>query len=255
MTGRRPVLAALAALVLCAAPRPGAPQPAALSRAEVRAIVAQLRADPDLKSTELTHVPRWVRDRDHADDAPPSGSGLERLLRWLFHAFEWIGAGARWLVWIAGALAVALLAVSIRRWSRERADPGVAIAMNAPAQVGALDVRPQSLPQDIGAAARALWMKGSRREALSLLYRGALSRLIHRYQVPIRAAHTEGECLRLARGRLGEDQGAFFARLVGTWQLAVYAAREPEADGVLALCDEFERVLPPAPAQAQAQRP
>ena len=73
--------------------------------------------------------------------------------------------------------------------------------------------------------------------------RGALSRLIHVYAVPILTAHTEAECLRLAQGRLEPGQIAFFARLVGIWQLAVYAARDPEPADVLSMCDEFDRFL------------
>ncbi|HEX4584292.1 MAG TPA: DUF4129 domain-containing protein, partial [Burkholderiaceae bacterium] len=94
-----------------------------------------------------------------------------------------------------------------------------------------------------GAHARALWLRGEQRAALSLLYRGALSRLIHVYSVPIRGAHTESECVSLAQGRLQQDSSAFFARLVSVWQLAVYAGRTPEAAGVLSLCDQFDLVL------------
>ena len=81
------------------------------------------------------------------------------------------------------------------------------------------------------------------RAALSLLYRGALSRLVHLHVVPIRSASTEGDCLALARSRLDADAAAYFARLVGAWQLAVYGARQPEQDEVLALCADFDRSL------------
>jgi hypothetical protein len=85
---------------------------------------------------------------------------------------------------------------------------------------------------------------------LSLLYRGALSRLVHVHALPIRAANTEGECVALAHDRLDAPRAAFFARLVGVWLPAVYGGRMPEAAQALGLCDEFDRQLTPAPALA-----
>ena len=71
-------------------------------------------------------------------------------------------------------------------------------AFVAPTHVRDLDIRPESLPDDIGAAARALWDRGEHRAALALLYRGLLSRLAHVHRLPIRDSSTEGDCLALA---------------------------------------------------------
>ena len=113
-----------------------------------------------------------------------------------------------------------------------------------PSHVRELDIRPESLPADIGAAVRAAWLAGKQRIALSLLYRGALSRLVHSLAVPIDDASTEGDCVRLASSVLGAERIAFLRRLVGTWQLGVYGDRPPETASVLALCDDFDRMLP-----------
>jgi hypothetical protein len=107
-----------------------------------------------------------------------------------------------------------------------------------------LDIRPESLPADIGAAVRELWLAGERRAALSLLYRGALSRLVHSYQVAIGDASTEGDCVRLARAALASPRGDFVAALVDAWQLAVYGGRPLATEHVLRLCADFDRMLP-----------
>ena len=73
---------------------------------------------------------------------------------------------------------------------------------------------------------------------------GALSRLVHDHAVPVRAASTEGECATLAAQHLDAQRGAFVARLIGLWQLAVYGARLPDGNAVLAVCDEFNTRLP-----------
>jgi len=237
--------AALCALALAGALAAGCAAPASAeppSRARVSAIVDTLRADPDLKDTQRSKVLR-AKQAKRAAAKPSDASWVTRLLRWVADAFGWIAETIRWLMWSLGALVVALIVVSLRRWIQQRADPEAAVPLAPPSRVGALDVRPETLPDRIGTAARALWLRGERRTALSLLYRGALSRLIHEYRVPIRAAHTEGECLRLAQGRLERDQGAFFARLVGIWLRSVYGARDPEPADVMSLCDEFDRFL------------
>ena len=142
---------------------------------------------------------------------------------------------------LLGAIAIALLVVFAWRWMRVRADAiaGRAV-MLPPSHVNDLDIRPDSLPDDIAGGARALWQRGEQRAALSLLYRGALSRLVHDHGAAIGSASTEGECVALARAALPAAGGVFFERLVGAWQIAVYAGRWPDAASVAALFDEFD---------------
>jgi hypothetical protein len=246
---RHRLAALLLALAFCAgvgalapafASAPEDPAGGALRRAEVVDALAQERADPEFQDTEKTHVLRWKNQRKQ--DAKPDPSYLA-FLHWLREASRWVARAGRWFLWLVGAAVVAVVAVSLRYWIRERADAIGTQAALLPQRVGALDVRPESLPDDIGAAARELWIGGEGRNALSLLYRGALSRLIHRHAVGIRAAHTESECLRLARARLGADAGEYFSRLVATWQRAVYGAQEPESEGVFRLCEDFDSRL------------
>ena len=150
--------------------------------------------------------------------------------------------------------------VTARRWLMLQGTPADAPRARLPSHVRELDIRPESLPADIGAAVRELWLAGERRAALSLLYRGALSRLVHSYAVPIGDASTEGDCVRLARAGLAPPRADFVAALVRAWQLAVYGDRPLASDHVLRLCDDFERQLParaaplaiPAPAPAAA---
>jgi hypothetical protein len=116
-------------------------------------------------------------------------------------------------------------------------------AFVAPSHVRDLDIRPESLPDDVGAAALALWERGEQRAALALLYRGTLSRLVHVHAVPIRASSTEGECLALARQRVPAATGRYATQLVETWTGAVYGAQTPAGSVVQALCGEFAAAL------------
>jgi len=217
---------------------PATPSP---SREQVARLLEALRQDPDLKSTRTVPMLRWKHD--DTKKAETQAPWMTRLFQWIERASRWFADASRWAIWLLGAVVLALLLISLRYWIRERAEAMPDEGSVLPSRVGTLDVRPESLPPDIGGAARALWLRGEHRQALSLLYRGALSRLIHEHAVPIRAAHTEPECLRLAQRGLDAAGGDYFARLVGVWQRAVYGGRDPETPGILGLCDEFAAAL------------
>lgn len=220
------------------------------SREAVEAELAKLRDDPRFGGVKQTRTWRFKTGEDE-EKKPESRPTLPAWLAWIVEFFRWVTAVGRVFVWAVGALLVALLLVGLRYWIRERdrALPQRAAAL--PSHVRDLDIRPESLPDRIGAAAAALWQRGEHRAALSLLYRGTLSRLVHVHAVPIRAASTEGESLALARTRLRPGPADFVTRLIGAWQLAVYGARLPDTPVVLALCNEFDAQLAaPAPATA-----
>jgi hypothetical protein len=248
LNGRHPAVAALVCALLAGMAAAESARFGELpARGEVTAIVETLRADPDLQSLRRIKVLHFKHEKPDQQNKSQPPSWWDQWMRWIAEASSWFAATSRWLMWLLGAVAVGLILVSVRRWTKERADV-VDLAMpTLPSHVGALDVRPESLPDRIGAHASMLWQRGEQRAALSLLYRGALSRLIHAYSIPIRPAHTESECVRLAQGGLREDLSAFFARLVSIWQLAVYAGRVPATDGVLALCDQFDLLFGQSP--------
>jgi hypothetical protein len=157
--------------------------------------------------------------------------------------FSWANRGARALIWIAGGVLVGICVVWIIRLIR-RYEPNVAPrAVKLPSHVQSLDVRPDSLPDDVGAAASRLLEAGRLREALSLLYRGALSRAIHRHAVAIAESFTEGEVLRAVSRTLPTPGAQYFSRLLALWQREVYAADHPPAEPIAVLCREFAPVL------------
>lgn len=218
-----------------------------LTRDRVDTLARALRDEPSLmgkrKSQELRLKPR-------EDKPPPPREAMPAWLRWLGNFVSWLADAGRWLVWGLLAVAVALLLLRLRRlWQGGVRWRGSAGALHLPGQVRGLDIRPEALPDDVGAAAWALWQGGQRQQALSLLYRGALSRLVHRHEVPIRSSSTEGECLRLAQPRLPAPALAALRPLVAAWMQAVYAERWPDDAAVQALCRHFSALDTPRPPQ------
>jgi len=99
-----------------------------------------------------------------------------------------------------------------------------------PATLFGMDIQPASLPNDIAAASRHLWQQGEPRQALSLLYRGSLSRLVNNHQLALHESMTEGDVLRCAQhAALCNDLVAFLQQLTLAWQTVAYAHRQPPA--------------------------
>jgi len=215
------------------------------SAAEVASAAQAVAADAGLGGQQTIRTWRFKRDDDE------KMARRESPAPWLLELRRWLGEGGRALVWLLALAALAALIVGSRRWWSVHGQALVAASTRLPSHVRELDIRPESLPAEIGAAVRAAWLAGEHRAALSLLYRGALSRLAHGLGVPIEDSSTEGDCIRLAEATLGDERSAFAARLIGAWQLAVYGNRRLPTPLVLTLCDDFDRLLPararPAP--------
>ena len=99
-----------------------------------------------------------------------------------------------------------------------------------------MDLSPERLPPDIAETAALLARDGRLREALSLLYRGALSELVHKRGVQLLPSHTEGEAVRLAGL-------PYFARLVDTWRACAYGRRALPAAQVEALAAQYREAF------------
>jgi hypothetical protein len=229
--------AALAPLSALPQPEPGVPP-----REEVRKALDKVANDPSLATERSINMLRWAEEQPPTDE-PWWWDVMNGLARWFRGLFGWIAESGRYVVWVLGALLAALLLIYLVRLVRAGGVPHGSKTFTPPSHVRDLDIRPESLPGDIGPAALALWERGEHRAALALLYRGLLSRLVHVHGVPIRASSTEGECLALARPRLGEPNARYAARLVETWGAAVYGGSLPPAATVQALCGEFAMAL------------
>jgi hypothetical protein len=152
---------------------------------------------------------------------------------------------ARALMWgLAGALIAAGLYYLAKYWPRWR--PGrTRSSFTPPTALFGMNISPESLPADVPGAARALIESGRVREALSLLYRGALSVLVHRERLALGAGATENDCLRLVRTRCAAPTAMYFTKLVLVWQGAAYAARAPEPAVAAELCAGWMALLAP----------
>jgi hypothetical protein len=114
-----------------------------------------------------------------------------------------------------------------------------------------MDIRPESLPDDIAGASRTLWEQGQYREALSLLYRGALMRLTRHDLLAIQSSHTEGDILQLAKQQLAGQRLAWLTAVTLAWQEIAYAHRRPKDERIYPLFQDWNLFATPEPISVE----
>ena len=221
------------------------PPPAQLQRAK-----AQVQALPEFNRSEeqgewqlkpmfqkqewaqwLQKVQDWWK---HLFDTKPKPKKKPQL------GGEWV----RYVAIVAKALLLLVLAVALiwiglkvaRLWpGRNKTKAGAYVA---PEAIMGLDVRPESLPDDVAAAFAHLYAHQGARAALALLIRACLSDLINRWQIPLQAGDTESDCLRRTVTMAARPR-QFLEDLFALWCQVAYAGVQPEAALLLALGPRF----------------
>jgi hypothetical protein len=144
---------------------------------------------------------------------------------------------AQGLMWLLVALAVGIVLVLLVKWMATWRGTGLRADPRKPAvtTVMGMNVRQDSLPRDILAAVRKLLEAGQFEAGMALLYRGALSWLIHQEHVPIQESDTERDCVNRVR-TLDAGGAPYFEDLTRVWSAAAYGSRRAGRE-------EIERLL------------
>jgi len=206
---------------------------------ESKKAVQEILARAEFKEQSRTTMV-WV---DDSEDGPTSVPDFLALLLWIV-GYALLAGLIGLLVWWLVQNNY-LFAPSTRR-ARAKAEPP------APRIVMGLDIARESLPDDIVTAARAAWQAGLVREALSLLYRGSLSRLVEQKRLPIRDSDTEDDCLTKVAEIADGAVTQFFRQLTLLWVRAAYAGKEALPAEFDALCQTWP--FPNTPTVVRGQR-
>jgi hypothetical protein len=157
----------------------------------------------------------------------------------------WIRALAEfmeYLAWTAVVIGVGMLIFYLSRlldWLPE-GDKKIGSGNGQPSVLFGMPINPESLPEDIPGSIRQLLESGQIRQALGLLYRATLARLVHEGQLRIPDSATEGECRTLVAASRPVPEADYFGRLTNLWVRCAYGHLDPEADQVLTLTDAWQ---------------
>ncbi|PID45019.1 MAG: hypothetical protein CSB47_10265 [Proteobacteria bacterium] len=198
-----------------------------LGASESSRVIQEVMQNEHLHREKTTK--RWRLKKTDETDTTETPADVPEWIQWLAKR---VASVIEYALWLIIALAIVLLYVYRRYW--------LPIFINLPDKqddtlqpdiLFGMDVRKESLPDDVIAAARALWHEGKTRDALSLLYRCALTRLINHDQLPLEHSHTEGDILKLSQPVLAAQSYNYLQKLTHSWMQVAYAHDAPmEAD-------------------------
>lgn len=219
--------------------------------------IKTLLDNPPFKNPET--VTRY-RFGDEKNAAPPKVKGDGKLPAWIqalldrFNrdTFKNAALGLEVLLWSLLAAGLALVVWRYREWLHtfvSRRGPAKAkTAKTAPAQLFGLALGSDTLPDDIASTAEQLWPTHPR-EALGLLYRGLLNRLLHDFNLPLKSADTEGQVLERIHLLQQPQLLAFSDALTHHWQNLAYGHRLPPALVHQQLCRDWRALFSTGAAQ------
>jgi hypothetical protein len=162
------------------------------------------------------------------------------------HWLDFLG-GAGQLGAIVAYVALALLLALIvwviwrnRHAFKLRSSTAKAASQPAAAKVVmGMEVTAESLPKDIPSRVLELWNRGLHQEALALLYRGTISKVIDFSSVEIQESDTEGDCVRRVEAAGTAAHSDYFRKLTGVWMSMAYAGNAPSGMEVESLCQSW----------------
>ncbi|PVZ68257.1 DUF4129 domain-containing protein [Pelagibaculum spongiae] len=175
---------------------------------------------------------RWLAS---GDETAPIDSDLSvpdwlQSLSWFARLVVWLGVGAilGWLVYRLLRLNQFLAPMAKTRIDVPQAKQGHSEYM--------LD---QRLPENVPKAVMQLWNADQKREAMSLLYRGALFRL-QQLGAPLSPSMTEMECLSHIQQFCNPKQNQLLKEITNCWMGLAYAHQLPGEQQLTALCQRWQ---------------
>jgi hypothetical protein len=205
------------------------------AQTRLREEVAQIFQAEDLRTYSCEEAWYWKKSPEDKtvkkSDSGNSGLDLETL--------------AAIIKIVLIAVAICLVAWTLHRYRgqfdlfyrRKQAEAAI--------EIGGLDIRPESLPDDVAGAVRQLWENGERRAALALLYRASLSRLASQHGLLLTEGATETDCLRLAdhafrKHKLDAASLTVVTKATDLWLNGAYGDRWPGSETVLDACAAWQ---------------
>lgn len=186
-----------------------------------------------------------VKNKAHSDGKLPDW--LKALLNNLnSNTFKRIAQGLEVLLWGLLIGVLIMLAWRYREWLStfvSRRGPRKPNVMKpVPTQLFGLELGTETLPDDVASAAEDLWATQPR-EALGLLYRGLLSRLLHDFNLPLKSADTEGQVLARVHQLQQPQLLAFSDELTRHWQNLAYGHHLPPLSAQQKLCTDWRTLF------------
>lgn len=211
-----------------------------MTPADASTSIKDILSHPDFGSKKTRLVPK-IRfdDEEDKDDDEPDFSWLDRFA----DSASVLATGFKIFLWIAAVTFVGLLLYTLSRFRFKSSAPG-ALARHRPDTEDAKShPLTQDLPRDIVATAERLLAQGDKRQALSVLFRGALRSVMDEHELKIASGATEADCQRNVAAVGSEQQKQTFTNLINVWQKEAYASQPQSEDAIRELITDWKNAF------------
>ena len=227
------------------------PPPKQLSPQNASQSIKSLLEQPPFKNPETVTRYRFGEEKPTVKNKAQSDGKLPAWLKALLdnlnsNSFKHIAQALEVLLWGLVMGGLILLVWRYRDWLRtfvsRRSPRKLKAAKPVPTQLFGLELGAETLPDDIASTAEHLWTTQPR-EALGLLYRGLLSRLLHDFDLPLKSADTEGQVLERVYQLQQPQLLAFSDELTRHWQNLAYGHQLPPLSAQQKLCSDWRTLF------------
>ena len=149
------------------------------------------------------------------------------------------------LVW---TLAVGLILFLLIKYQTQLRDWATGIGSKEsepelPTSLFGLDIKKESIPEDVVTTARSHWLNGEKRLAVAVLLRSSLIKLLHEYGCRFFGSDTESECCERIDQQVEQGISVYMRMLVSAWQRIAYAHIDPSDQQFEQLCRQWREVF------------
>ncbi len=211
------------------------------SPTEVAVEVQEILAQEDFGATKTRKVPKFKDDGDDDDDEPFDTS-------WL----DWMGDGSassfagfmKVLLWLMIAVFAGLLIYTVLQFKQPNLKRANSLSRTGrDGEDAKSHPLTQNLPLDIVASAEQLLQRGERRQALSILFRGALRAVMEQYDLKVSRGATESDCKLSVSSVATANQQQTFVKLMGIWQKEAYANQPQQEQTIASLIKDWNHAF------------
>ncbi len=112
-----------------------------------------------------------------------------------------------------------------------------------PSSMFGLDIKQDSIPEDVIQAARSAWSSDQPRDAVAILLRSSLILLLHEHNCRFFDSDTEAECCDRIDQQAPQAVSVYMRKLVTAWQSIAYAHVAPSDAVFDQLCQQWSEVF------------
>jgi len=219
------------------------------SPAEVAVEVQNILDREDFGATKTRKVPVFDKDKDKEeeddDENSPNVDWIKGFLKWMFgESTSSFAAFMKLVLWGAIGFFVVLLIYTLLQFKAPKRKTGKPLSrLGQDGEDAKSHPLTQNLPDDIVSAAEHLLQHGERRQALSVLFRGALRAVMDEYDLKVSRGATESDCKTSVSSVADENQTQTFSNLLKVWQKEAYANQPQQEQLISSLIADWKQAF------------